>query len=111
MSWVWAILVLQLAISKTVVGQCEYIYIAEPPGGQLICNPLHINQLQLVSSIFVADISPRSDVLRIQWFFSAPINRQFNPANAVLLQEVSFEVVQRETFTSRIVVSQLETFI
>ena len=108
MSWMLAIILLLLAFSKTVVGQCEYVYIAEPPSGQLICDPFQINQLQLVCSIFVADIS-QSDTLTIQWFFSTPINGRFNPANAVLLREVSFAAKRRESFTSRIVVSQLGT--
>ena len=106
MSWALALLQL-LVVSQAVVGQCDYIYVAEPPAGQLICDPFPINQLQLVCSIFVAGIDVnRPETLTIQWFFSAPVNRQFNPANAVLLQEVSFRVVPQETFTSRIVVRQ-----
>ena len=105
MSWVLAILL--LAISKTVVSQCDYIYVAEPPAGQLICDPFPINQLQLVCSIFVADVRQVPGDLIIQWFFSMPVNRQFSPANAVLLQQVRFPVVQQETFTSRIAVRQL----
>ena len=96
---------LLLALGRVVVGQCEYVYVAEPPSGQLICDPFPTNQLQLVCSIFVADVG-QPDTLRIQWFFSAPENRQFNPANAVLLEEVQFDVtITKETYTSRIVVS------
>ena len=102
MSWISAILL--LAVSSTVVSQCEYIYTAEPPDGQLICDPFPINQLQLVCSIFAADIR-QFDTLTIQWFFSAPVNNLFNPANAVLIQEIEFDVTQRETYTSRIVVN------
>lgn len=101
-----AIALLLLAFSRVAVSQCEYIYVAEPPSGQLICDPYPINQLQLVCSIFVTDIN-QPDVLRIQWFFSVPDNRQFNPTNVTLLQEVQFDVAPiRETYTSRIVVSQ-----
>lgn len=107
MSWLLAILL--LGIGKRAVSQCDYIYVAEPPTGQLICDPFPINRLQLVCSIF-ADIDIRQvDLLTIQWFFSAPVNRQFNPANAVQLQQASFLVDQRDTFTSRIVVSQFKS--
>ena len=108
MSWVLATLL--LAISKTVVGQCDYIYVAEPPAGQLICDPFPINQLQLVCSIFIADVRQVPGDLIIQWFFSAPVNRQFSRANAVLLQQVRFPMVRQETFTSRIVVRQFTIF-
>ena len=107
MSWLLAILL--LAISKTAVSQCDYIYTAEPPAGQLICDPFPINRLQLVCSVFVANFRG-ADVLTIRWFFSAPVNSQFSPTNAVLLREVSFSVAQQETITSRIVVSQFITY-
>ena len=98
---------LLLAFSRVAVSQCEYVYVAEPPLGQLICDPYPTNQLQLVCSIFVTDIS-QPDTLRIQWYFGVPENRQFNPANVTLLQEVEFDVaLLRETYTSRIVVSQI----
>ena len=96
--------ILLLAISKTVIGQCDYIYVAQPPADQLICDPFPINQLQLVCSISVDQRVP--EVLTIRWFFSAPINGQFSQANAVQLRQVSFRVVQQDTFTSRIVVRQ-----
>ncbi len=100
-----AIAPLLLAFSRVALSQCEYVYIAEPPSGQLICDPYAINQLQLVCSVFVTDIS-QPDTLRIQWFFSVPDNTQFNPASVTLLQEVQFDVgLIRETYTSRIVVS------
>lgn len=99
-----------LAFSEVVVSQCEYVYVAEPPLGQLICDPYPINQLRLVCSIFVTDIS-QPDTLRIQWFFGVPENRQFNPANVTLLQEVEFDAaLLRETYTSRIVVSQIRNW-
>ena len=110
MSLVSAILLLASisSISKTAAGQCDYVYIAEPPSPQLICNPHVINQLRLVCSIFVADVS-RPDTLTIQWFFGAPnANRQFDIANLLLFQQVDFTVVPREIFTSRIVVSQFK---
>ena len=98
---------LLLAFSRVAVNQCEYVYISEPPLGQLICDPYPINQLQLVCSIFVTGIS-RPDTLRIQWFLGVPDNGQFNSANVTLLQEVEFDVaLLRETYTSRIVVSQI----
>jgi hypothetical protein len=101
MSWVLALLL--LAISSTAVGQCDYVYVAQPPAGQLICDPFPINRLQLVCSIFVQQVP---ELLTIQWFFSAmPVSRlQVSQPNAVLLQQVSFQVGQPETFTSRIVV-------
>lgn len=95
-------------ISKTVTGQCDYVYVAQPPSPELICNPHLINQLRLVCSIFVADIS-QSDTLTIQWIFGAPNNnRQFDPTNLLVFQQVDFTVVPREIFTSRLVVSQLK---
>ena len=100
--------ILLLAISSKAASQCDYIYVAEPPNGQLIlCDPFAIDQLRLVCSIYVDNFS-QNDVLRIQWFFSAPINFQFNPTNAQLLREVSFDVTTSETFTSRIVVSDIK---
>lgn len=107
---VCALILLALSRVRVAVSQCEYVYVAEPPLGQLICDPYSINQLQLVCSIFVADAS-QPDTLRIRWLFGVPDNRQFNPANITLLQEVEFDVVlQRETYTSRIVVSQIRNW-
>ena len=98
---------LLLAFSRVAVSQCEYVYVSEPPRGQLICDPYPINQLRLVCSIFVTGIS-LPDMLRIQWFLGVPDSGQFNPANVTLLQEVEFDVaLLRETYTSRIVVSQI----
>ena len=100
--------ILLLAVTSTATSQCEYVYVAEPPSDQLICDPFQINngQLQLVCSIFATEISQLPDVLRIRWFFSAPVRRQFNPTNAVLLRENSFIIAQRQAYTSRIVVSK-----
>ena len=98
--------ILLLAITSTAVGQCEYVYVAEPPSGQLICDPFQNGPLQLVCSIFATEISKLPDILMIQWHFSAPVNRQFNPSNAVLLENNRFTIAQRQTYTSRIVVSQ-----
>ena len=101
---------LLLAFSRVAVSQCEYVYVSEPPRGQLICDPYPINQLQLVCSIFVTGIS-LPDMLRIQWFLGVPDSGQFNPANVTLLQEVEFDVAPlRETYTSRIVVSQIRNY-
>ena len=92
-------------ISSTVAGQCDYVYVAQPPSPELICDPHLINQLRLVCSIFVADIS-QPETLTIQWIFGAPTaNRQFDPNNLLIFQEVNFTVAPQEIFTSRIVVS------
>ena len=93
---------------RVVESRCDYVYVAEPPSSQLVCDPYPINQLRLVCSIYVTDVE-QPDTLRIQWFFSAPESGQFNLINAVLLQEVQFDVALiRETYTSRIVVSKLK---
>ena len=98
---------LLLAVASSAFGQCQYIYVAEPPSGQLICDPFPTNQLRLVCSIFATNIS-QPDILTVQWFFSNLVNQQFIPVNSVLLQEVRFDVtISPETYTSRIVVSQL----
>ena len=103
MSWVLALLL--LAIGKTAVGQCDYVYIAQPPAGQLICDPFPINRLQLVCSLFVQQVP---EILTIQWFFSTtPVSGlQVGQVDARLLRQVNFQVVQPDTFTSRIVVRQ-----
>ena len=103
MSWVFGLLL--LAISKPAVGQCDYVYVAQPPAGQLICDPFPINRLQLVCSLFVQQVPER---LTIQWFFSAtPVSSlQVGQVDARLLRQVDFQVVQPDTFTSRIVVRQ-----
>ena len=76
----------------------------------MICDPYPINQLRLVCSIFVTGLS-LPDMLRIQWFLGVPDGGQFNPANITLLQEVEFDVaLLRETYTSRIVVSQIRNY-
>lgn len=101
---------LLLAFSRVAVSQCEYVYVSEPPRGQLICDPYPINQLQLVCSIFVTGLS-LPDMLRIQWFLGVPDSGQFNPANVTLLQEVEFDVaLLTETYTSRIVVNQIRNY-
>ena len=91
-------------ISSTVAGQCDYVYIAQPPRPELICNPHAINQLRLVCSIFVADIS-QPDNLTVQWIFGVPTAEgQFDPNNLFEFREASinFTVVPREIFTSRL---------
>ena len=91
-------------ISSTVAGQCDYVYIAQPPRPELICNPHAINQLRLVCSIFVADIS-QPDNLTVQWIFGVPTAEgQFDPNNLFEFRQASinFTVVPREIFTSRL---------
>lgn len=91
-------------ISSTVAGQCDYVYIAQPPRPELICNPHAINQLRLVCSIFVADIS-QPDNLTVQWIFGVPTAEgRFDPNNLFEFREASinFTVVPREIFTSRL---------
>lgn len=102
----WFLCVLLLTVSSKALGQCEFIYTAEPPGDQLTCDPFVTNLLRLDCSIFV-EIFSQTDTLRFQWFYSQPINLLYKPANnVILLTEASFNVTGKETFTSRIVVSQ-----
>ena len=101
MSWILAILL--LATSKPAVGQCDYVYVAQPPAGQLICDPFPINRLQLVCNFFVQQIP---ELLTIQWFFSTtPVSGlQVGQVDASLLRQVNFQAVQPDIFSSRIVV-------
>ena len=106
MSFRVSVILLLASISSKVAGQCDYVYVAQPPSPELICDPHLINQLRLVCSIFVADIS-QPDTLTIQWVFGAPTaDRQFDPNNLLIFREVNFTVAPLEIFTLRIVVSQ-----
>lgn len=108
MSWVLALLL--LAISKPAVSQCDYVYVAQPPASQLICDPFPINRLQLVCSLFVQQVP---ELLTIQWFFSTtPVSGlQVGRVDARLLRQVDFQVARPDTFTSRIVVRQFINFL
>jgi hypothetical protein len=90
------------SISSRVAGQCDYVYIAQPPRPELVCDPHVIKQLRLVCSIFAADIT-QPDTLTIQWVFGVPTaNRQFDPNNLLVFREAAFTVVPREVITSRL---------
>ena len=90
------------SFSRTVAGQCDYVYIAQPPSPEPICDPHVISQLRLVCSIFAADIT-QPDTLTIQWIFGIPTaNGLFDPNNLRIFQEANFRVVPREVITSRL---------
>ena len=89
------------SFSGTVAGQCDYVYIAQPPSPELICDPHIISQLRLVCSIFATDIT-QPDTLTIQWIYGTPTaNGLFDPNNLLIFREANFTVVPREVIISR----------
>ena len=96
------LLVSTSSFSRTVAGQCDYVYIAQPPSPELICDPHVISQLRLVCSIFATDIT-QPDTLTIQWIFGAPTaNGELDLNNLFIFREANFTVVPQEVITSRL---------